>query len=254
MKFAEGIVTILCLGLSLATWGKLPTGSYYSNLNENIASGLSVKESLYRTIEGHKVLSYRSARRHLFGSLHLERTLSGKYFVKDVYCEIERGSSAGVGPDRIPNHNKINTEHTWPQSRFNDNMSESAQLTDLHHLYPTDSRANSSRSNSRFGEVSGRDVHENCSASQRGSDVISGRSAFEPPPAHRGNVARALFYFSVRYKIAINDTEEAHLRKWHEDDPVDDAERIRNDDIYDIQGNRNPFIDEPLAVDDIDNF
>ena len=77
---------------------------------------------------------------------------------------------------------------------------------------------------------------------------------FEPPQRHKGNVARALFYFSVRYRLAISATQEAHLRAWHRKDPVDESEKNRNDLVQEIQGNRNPFIDFPHLVDSIDDF
>ena len=36
--------------------------------------------------------------------------------------------------------------------------------------------------------------------------------------------------------------------QWHEMDPVNDFERTRNDRIFGIQNNRNPFIDHPELV------
>lgn len=89
----------------------------------------------------------------------------------------------------------------------------------------------------------------------------------------KGDVARALFYMDVRYEggthgvtnhtepdlILTNDLSliqssssnqtTAHmgqlsvLLEWHEQDPVDDLERHRNDEVFEDQGNRNPFID-----------
>ena len=102
--------------------------------------------------------------------------------------------------------------------------------------------------------VNGRAVNKTCQTSRRGMAIGSSLTAFEPPENHRGNVARALFYFSVRYKIQIDPLEEGYLRDWHREDPVDAEERKRNDEIFKIQQNRNPFIDEPLLVDDIRDF
>jgi endonuclease I len=38
------------------------------------------------------------------------------------------------------------------------------------------------------------------------------------------------------------------LLRWHEEDPISEAEARRNDVIYSYQGNRNPFIDYPDLV------
>lgn len=244
-------ITLLLCASSWADLGKVP---YYSAHLPTIdrKANEQLKEALYEAIKGQSVLSYKQARRHLFGEIYLEKKGSS-YRITDVYCEEDFTSSVGVGPGRIPNPNKLNCEHTWPQSRFNGRQSRSAQKSDLHHLFPTESRANSTRGNILFGEVDG-DALSGCMASERGDDIYEGHNAFEPPKNHRGNVARALFYFSVRYKIGIPDEEEVHLRRWHEQDPIDADEVSRHEKIYKIQGNRNPFIDDPDLADRITNF
>ena len=87
-------------------------------------------------------------------------------------------------------------------------------------------------------------------------DVEADQAKFilNPPIEHRGNVARALFYFSVRYGMSISAVEESSLRSWHMEDPVDEAELERHEQIFSIQRVRNPFIDFPELVEDIDNF
>lgn len=197
-------------------------------------------------------ISYKQARRYLFGELHLKRNFSGHY-VMDKYCQRKVGEYDGVGPGEIPDHTVMNCEHTWPQSKFNRRHSRNLQKTDLHHLYPVYSRANSSRGNLPFAEV--RDGgYSLCEASNRGPALNTGTTSFEPPDEHKGNVARALFYFSLRYEIEITEGEEEYLRKWHQLDPVDENERRRNQRIYEIQGNRNPFIDDAQLITLIEDF
>ncbi len=205
----------------------------------------------------HVNLGYDGARKVMFGKIHLKNDGRG-YYVEDVYCNKRFAGGDNVGPNAIPNSNKINCEHTWPQSKFSRSFPADLQKADLHHLYPTDSRANSIRGNYNFADVSsdnGELSNDNCSSSKSGSSVTSGGdNYFEPPTHHKGNVARALFYFSVRYKITIPKEEEAFLRKWHEIDPVDQDEMNRNDIIYSVQKDRNPFIDFPELVNQISRF
>ena len=213
-------------------------------------------ENCYRQRE----LTYSEARVFLFGEIHLEKDESG-YFIKDVYCNKRFTRSAGVGPSRIPDHQKINCEHTWPQSRFTTTFSREMQKSDLNHLFPTDTKANSMRGNHPFGDVYGSSVGNGCNDSSIGSPAAErrfsksdGGTYFEPPQEHKGNVARALFYFSVRYKTSISSTQEAYLRKWHEEDPVDEEELKRNNSVQEVQGNRNPFIDFPHLVEKVTDF
>ena len=203
----------------------------------------------YRHVE----LGYREARRYLFGQIHLKSDEYG-FYVKDVYCH--KDFRNGVGEMKIPNPNKINCEHTWPQSKFSRSFSRSLQKSDLHHLYPTDNKANSARGNFPFADVNGVPATWNCEISRVGTPLqIRRRSEhFEPPTEHKGNVARAIFYFAVRYKMKVTPGQEMYLREWHKNDPVDAEEMRRNNIIHEVQGNRNPFIDMPNLVDSISDF
>ncbi len=197
----------------------------------------------------HINLGYKTARKNLFGNMalgHLKK--DNGYYLYGVYCENKFTTSkttGTIGPMSIPNSNVLNCEHTWPQSKFTGYQS-GHQKADLHHLFPTDSKANSSRGNYDFGDVmNGKDPAPNCDESQVSS---SGNRVFQPSINHRGNVARAMFYFAVRYNGRINSDMERSLRKWNIEDPIDQAERDRNDGIYGVQKNRNPFIDYPELI------
>lgn len=195
--------------------------------------------------KNHQVIGYNSARRHLFGKLFLEQ-VAGAWAVKDVYCERTfTNRDLEIGPGQIPDGNVVNTEHTWPQSRFTGRYPKEMQKSDLHHLFPTDNEMNSHRGSLRFGEVNQSTESLKCPIARLGHHHQTGEIVFEVPQAHKGNVARAIFYFAVRYQMKISAAEEADLRKWHEQDPVDSQEAAQNSEIQTIQGNRNPFIDYP---------
>lgn len=112
---------------------------------------------------------------------------------------------------KIPDANILNTEHTWPQSKFSKGLDEAFEKSDLHHLFPTSNKLNSLRGNYPFGEV---DESINLFYSTRLGDfesfckrgkplafigfeelLDSPAIVFQPPSEHQGNIARALFYF-----------------------------------------------------------
>lgn len=217
-----------------------------------------LRDQLQEQVEkNHRALGYRGARTELLGRISLERTNNGSYVIHDVYCDQDYGSSRfgggnGPGPGRIPDDRVLNTEHTWPQSRFGGSNKE-MQKSDLHHLFPSDSELNSNRGNHPFGEVQKNERPLKCAVSRAGYND-RGEYVFEPPEFHRGNVARALFYFAVRYGMKIDATQEQVLKKWNQQDPVDQEEQRRNDLIEQAQGNRNPFIDQAGLADQIQDF
>lgn len=194
----------------------------------------------------HTPVGYGMARKYLYTQLFVTNDSRGS-MLKEVYCNREVKTPI--------NEDQINCEHTWPQSKFNRAFNNELQKSDMHHLFPSDKNANSTRGNFDFAEVVSNENLKNCDASKSGPSVVSGgHTFFEPPAEHRGNVARALFYFSVRYKMAISNEQQTFLKKWNEQDPVDDAEMARNNAIEKLQGDRNPFVDFPELAQDISKF
>ncbi|WP_213422735.1 endonuclease [Bhargavaea massiliensis] len=151
-----------------------------------------------------------------------------------------------------------NREHVWAKSHGDFGTSKGPG-TDIHHLRPTDVQVNSSRGNLDF-DYGGNPVN-NCSGCLRDGD------SFEAPDEVKGDVARMLFYMVTRYeegdRVDLELNEQVNngsapfhgklsvLLEWHEMDPVSEFEQHRNEVIFEIQGNRNPFIDNPEWVESI---
>ncbi len=239
-------------------------GQYYgADLWQSMKS-LNVQDDelrgrLFKVIsKDHHSVGYDEARRQIFGRISLQQNGS-EYFVRDVYCEKNFGNrefpELGIGPGAYPSKGEIlNTEHTWPQSRFTKRHPEGVQKADMHHLFPSDSKMNSHRGSMQFGDVVETVETLKCPVSRLGHEAKTGRIVFEPPNAHKGNVARAILYFATRYEMQVSDQEEQYLKKWNQLDPVDAEEIRRNDEVEKVQGNRNPFVDVPALIDQIHNF
>lgn len=213
-----------------------------------IATQCSNMGNCYR----HVSVGYDRARIIMFGELDTQRDSNGTYVV-DVYCGKKfyfRNPAEVSGM-----HTQVNIEHTWPQSKFNGNYPKDLQKSDMHHLYPSDSQANSVRGNTPFGLVDASEDRmggEGCRSSKVG--FINGNDVYTPPAPHRGNVARALFYFSMHYNLGISKAEEMILRQWHKSDPIDANEIRRHEGIAKYQKVRNPFVDHPELVERISDF
>lgn len=210
---------------------------FYENVKDLKDSDL--KHELHAMIDNQIDLGYRGARHLFFTYLdNVDGTVTCVYTGKTV-------NTSG-----IPNSNIMNCEHTWPQSQFG-NLSKDTKKDDVHHLFPTDSRANSKRGHVPLRNVSS--VFWSDGGSVYGAGEL-GDTAFEPRDDHKGDVARAMFYFSVRYYMPIDEKQEQTFRQWHKEDPVSEKEMMRNAGIADAQKNRNPFIDRPDFVNNISDF
>jgi hypothetical protein len=207
----------------------------------------------------HTALGYNRARQFLLGEFYLMKLTDGRFGVRDLYCDHDSKPEDYVngdlpGPGQIPDGNIVNTEHTWPQSRFTGRYPNEMQKSDLHHLFPTNNKMNSVRGSFPFGKVVSEVQKLNCSNVHFGVTDQGESHAFEPPDSHKGNVARALFYFSVRYEMNIDARQEKTLRLWNKQDPVDAEEARLNNRIFEVQHSRNPFIDHPELADRISDF
>lgn len=205
----------------------------------------------------HTPVSYQKARELIFGFLYLEGSTPQTYSLDTYYCNKtltnkDFSKQNQLAPMQIPDNNVVNVEHAWPQSHFTSQFPKSFQKADLHILFPTMSYINSIRGNFPFGEVVTA-KQTPCSQAALGMNA-AGEQVFEPDDAIKGDMARATFYFSTRYKVKVDKNQEEALRRWHQMDKPDVREVELNDKIFDIQKNRNPFIDHPEFVDQISDF
>lgn len=208
----------------------------YYNSTQNL-EGQSLKQQFSTLLaQNYQAYSYNTARDEMYADLD---NVNG-----DVTC-VYTGRTATFNTRAGANANNINCEHTMPQSLFG---SASPMQTDIHHLFPSDAVANSVRSNNPFGPVN------NPTWSVGGSKYAGG--VFEPRDVHKGNAARALLYFALRYGDYSNFISgmESTLRSWHLQDLPDAAERGRNDGIFQLQHNRNPLVDYPQFEERLASF
>lgn len=164
-----------------------------------------------------------------------------------------------------------NKEHTVPQSWFNES---SPMKSDAFHVYPTDIKMNSVRSNYPYGETSAAMSCSSWGYGRLGTSTFPGYTGtvFDPGEggehgSYKGDLARTYFYMATRYRTTnftngsggtsftysggvanLTDYMKSLMLKWHREDPVSPKELNRNNAIYAHQHNRNPFIDYPELV------
>lgn len=175
------------------------------------------------------------------------------------------------GTDQAGNYSKegdvYNREHSMPNSWFGGKVMP--MYTDLHHLYPTDGYVNNKRANYPFGETANPSWKSANDFSKLGKCTYPGYDGvvFEPNDEYKGDFARTYFYMVTCYEEqlptwytnnaesrptldgnkypGLSDWQLEMLMKWSKNDPVSEKEINRNIAVWDIQKNRNPFIDYP---------
>ena len=198
------------------------------------------------TSTGYVTLGYNTARDYMFATID-------KYLTNDTLECVYSGTKIRAINRTEAQNQGFNTEHTYPQSFFSSN---DPMVSDLFHLYPTLDAPNSCRSNYAFNKVFTITTPScNVGGSKLGTDSTN-EIVYEPRDKHKGNVARSLFYFCVKYNNVspggfMNTKQENRLRLWNYMDTVDANERLRNTRIANYQHVRNPFIDHPELIERI---
>lgn len=266
MKKIYKIFLILSLLFAFSSTAKIDSlncaeGSYYATVDTS--TGEALQSSLTKIINnGAETKSYS----YLWTAYATTDCKPGTNIIWDMYSNYEfvcGGSKQGASYSQ--EGDGYNREHSIPQSWFGE---ASPMKTDLFHVYPTDGYVNNRRGNYPFGEVkTATYTSKNGSKLGSSSHSLYSGTVFEPIDEYKGDFARTYFYMATRYSSQVGNwssgaksvfkesypylTEYAVdlFTKWSHLDPVSTKEINRNEAVYAIQKNRNPFIDHPEYID-----
>ncbi|MFD2564859.1 endonuclease [Aquimarina rubra] len=243
----KNLLLLLIMGCTLIGFGQVP--SYYSDVNLSL-SGQALKNELAAKVTNTQTttLSYTPGVWDALKQTDLDLANSSKVILIYGYSDTDGNST--TDRTRGVNNNgggstDWNREHVYPKSLGNPNLGTSGPGADAHHLRPADVQRNSSRGSRKFADGSG-----NSGATSQGH--------WYPGDEFKGDVARMMMYMYIRYgnrclpsNVGIGtavsgDTNMIQLfLEWNADDPVSSLELQRNPILENLQGNRNPFIDNP---------
>jgi hypothetical protein len=153
----------------------------------------------------------------------------------------------------------MSREHIFPSGWYpGSNPASRPEYSDLFNLSPAhQSGANNPRGDYPLGEV--QNVTFSFGDGKLGTNA-QGQMVYEPQDNKKGDLARAILYMCLAYN-GINGLawnlpsfqNQEILKQWHFQDLPDNYEIARNEFVYQLQGNRNPFIDSVQFVNRI-NF
>jgi len=282
-------ILLLCFLLPALVFSQIPSG-YYDGTSS--LTGYALKTKLHEIISSKNINWHYGDLTEFYNKTDLDKyydhDASNTTILLDIYSEIPNGTDvyeytvANLTGSANAEGQGWNREHMMPQSTFNSNY---PMYSDLFYVIPTDARINQLRSNYPYGIAKTTTTPfytftngSRISANGTPGSGYTGR-VYEPIDEFKGDIARSLLYFAVRYEgklglfnyyngtSAANDrspldgTEEKAfedwylniLLQWHNQDPVSQREIDRNNEVYALQKNRNPFIDYPQWVNAIWN-
>jgi endonuclease I len=243
-----------------------------------------IPSGYYTPAEGKKQNELKEALHEIISTGYVQRTYKQLWddfkitdvrfdgYVWDIYsnCDFIFGVDQDGGFGGNSECEYYNREHSVPNSWFGGE--KYPMYSDLFHLYPTDKYVNAQRADFPYGET-GNTSTTYGNGSKRGVCTFPGYTGtiFEPTDEYKGDLARTYFYMVARYlDINLSQSNESQViytynstacdltdyavnlfLKWHRNDPVSEKETNRNNAIYGIQRNRNPYIDYPELVEHI---
>lgn len=219
-----------------------------------------LKAALHKLMDKKKVLKYggKGPGYTWYGFWYTDRDPQtnecyNRYSDKKFYFESTNTGNAIAG---------MNIEHSFPKSWWGGHKNDA--WCDLYNLYPSDSKANSSKSNFVMGVVVNVTEEAGAGYDKVGTGYADGRlvKMWEPGDRFKGEFSRSYMYMATTYQNLNFVSEGANqletgayptlkkwssdlFRQWSKNDRVDEMEIKRNEAIYKIQNNRNLFIDYP---------
>lgn len=208
-------------------------------------------------IENHKHLTYECVWDMLE---HLDKDYDAQ--IQNSITEFYTGNSNNQRGDKSDSPPTTwNREHVWPQGRgFKRKNNRHIASSDMHHIVAANTGENNFRGNRQFCDEATRGGREIVKTGIRTVTATKNKNwAYEPRDEVKGRIARMLFYIHVRYDgemelvgghVEIETTPRmGYLKtmwKWHCKYPAKEEEIARNNEVNKYQGNRNPFVDDPL--------
>lgn len=243
-------LTVLLAGLCVAAHAELPAG-YYDSLEGK--AGDALLSAIRSLAKGHTVISYNEKTWEAFRTTDV-RELNGRQVWWDMYSNNIVYTETG--------HDAMNIEHTVANSWWGGEKNDAYK--DLFHLNPSDQFANGKKSNYPPGKVASATLLDN-GVFKVGTPAPgyggSAKNVFEPADEYKGDFARAMMYVFTTYPdmawssensymydksgsgLQLKDWAKSLLLEWNRVDPVDSREKARNEAVYALQHNRNPFVD-----------
>lgn len=217
--------------------------SYYSGVDfTQTGNGLKSQLATLITTTHTQTISYSAGLASLFKTSDADPENPANILL------IYGSQSSGTHQRSRPYSGQWNREHVYAKSKGTPNLGTSGPGADGHHLRPADNTLNSTRGSLLFDDGAGAAAYK------------TSRGGWYPGDEWKGDVARILMYMYVRYDarcLPLNITMNPNtysadfpdiLLKWNIEDPVSDFERQRNNVVFGIQHNRNPFIDNPYLA------